>query len=168
MIGKSVKGVPERQYSELAWDNKQSAAIKLGKSSRTDREPVTRMSDIPWVLVVDEMVLNITAGAVIQHLAKFRTRMVEQGLSVPPPLGSLMAAVVMQSKSTETRTQMVNILWQAPPTVVPSAQRRRLFLNSVALAEQVDQLQIHEPRPPVNKLAEEVHCAQDNRRNEGS
>ena len=85
MIGKSVKGVPERQYSELAWDNKQSAAIKLGKSSRTDREPVTRMSDIPWVLVVDEMVLNITAGAVIQHLAKFRTRMVEQGLSVPPP-----------------------------------------------------------------------------------
>ncbi|KAL8778062.1 MAG: hypothetical protein Q9213_007581 [Squamulea squamosa] len=41
---------------------------------------------IPWEIVANEMGATITAGAVIQHLAKFRTRMVEQGLDVPPAL----------------------------------------------------------------------------------
>ncbi|KAL8914287.1 MAG: hypothetical protein Q9171_001069 [Xanthocarpia ochracea] len=41
---------------------------------------------IPWDLVAEQMGPTISPGAVIQHLAKFRTRMVEQGHSVPPPL----------------------------------------------------------------------------------
>ncbi|KAL8847526.1 MAG: hypothetical protein Q9221_007426 [Calogaya cf. arnoldii] len=46
---------------------------------------------IPMDLVASEMSstgvnTKVSAGAVIQHLAKFRVRMVQQGLSVPPPL----------------------------------------------------------------------------------
>ncbi|KAL8773867.1 MAG: hypothetical protein Q9209_001297 [Squamulea sp. 1 TL-2023] len=41
---------------------------------------------IPWEIVANEMGSTITAGAVIQHLAKFRARMVEQKLDVPPAL----------------------------------------------------------------------------------
>ncbi|KAL8801113.1 MAG: hypothetical protein Q9200_007047 [Gallowayella weberi] len=41
---------------------------------------------IPWEIVATEMGPTITAGAVIQHLAKFRQRMVAQGAEVPPAL----------------------------------------------------------------------------------
>ncbi|KAL8712738.1 MAG: hypothetical protein Q9220_002946 [cf. Caloplaca sp. 1 TL-2023] len=41
---------------------------------------------IPWEMVAEEMGTTISAGAVIQHLAKFRSRMVDQGLEVPPAL----------------------------------------------------------------------------------
>ena len=41
---------------------------------------------IPWEKVGAIMGDNISDGAVIQHLAKLRQRMVAQGLSVPPPL----------------------------------------------------------------------------------
>lgn len=41
---------------------------------------------IPWDKVGAIMGDQITDGAVIQHLAKLRQRMVAQGLSVPPPL----------------------------------------------------------------------------------
>ncbi|KAL8729255.1 MAG: hypothetical protein Q9166_004876 [cf. Caloplaca sp. 2 TL-2023] len=41
---------------------------------------------IPWEMVATEMGPTVTAGAVIQHLAKFRSRMVAHGADVPPPL----------------------------------------------------------------------------------
>ena len=41
---------------------------------------------VPWNDIGTIMGEGITGGAVIQHLAKLRTRMVTQGLSVPPPL----------------------------------------------------------------------------------
>ena len=41
---------------------------------------------IPWDKVGAIMGQHISDGAVIQHLAKLRTRMVAQGLDVPPPL----------------------------------------------------------------------------------
>lgn len=41
---------------------------------------------VPWDKVGAIMGDQITDGAVIQHLAKLRQRMVAQGLSVPPPL----------------------------------------------------------------------------------
>ena len=41
---------------------------------------------IPWDKVGLIMGAEISPGAVIQHLAKVRVRMVEDGLSVPPPL----------------------------------------------------------------------------------
>lgn len=41
---------------------------------------------VPWTEIGAIMGEGITGGAVIQHLAKLRIRMVNQGLSVPPPL----------------------------------------------------------------------------------
>lgn len=41
---------------------------------------------VPWNEIAILMGEGITGGAVIQHLAKLRTRMVTQGLPVPPPL----------------------------------------------------------------------------------
>lgn len=45
---------------------------------------------LPWDLVATEISRGLssstTDSAIIQHLAKFRIRMVQQGLSVPPPL----------------------------------------------------------------------------------
>ncbi|EFE39321.1 conserved hypothetical protein [Trichophyton verrucosum HKI 0517] len=41
---------------------------------------------IPWVEVALMMGSSITDGAIIQHLAKLRVRMVELGQDVPPPL----------------------------------------------------------------------------------
>ena len=41
---------------------------------------------IPWTEIGAIMGEGITGGAVIQHLAKLRARMIAQGLSVPPPL----------------------------------------------------------------------------------
>lgn len=41
---------------------------------------------VPWEKVGRVMGDKISDGAVIQHLAKLRSRMVKQGLSVPPPL----------------------------------------------------------------------------------
>ncbi|KAF6232258.1 hypothetical protein HO173_009641 [Letharia columbiana] len=41
---------------------------------------------VPWTGIGSIMGEGITGGAVIQHLAKLRIRMVTQGLSVPPPL----------------------------------------------------------------------------------
>ncbi|KAL8932683.1 MAG: hypothetical protein Q9211_006177 [Gyalolechia sp. 1 TL-2023] len=41
---------------------------------------------VPWGMVGAEMGDTITDSAVVQHLAKLRTRMVTEGLPVPPPL----------------------------------------------------------------------------------
>ncbi len=42
--------------------------------------------NVPWDDIGRIMGEGITGGAVIQHLAKLRARMIAQGLSVPPPL----------------------------------------------------------------------------------
>ena len=42
--------------------------------------------NVPWDDIGRIMGEGITGGAVVQHLAKLRARMVAQGLSVPPPL----------------------------------------------------------------------------------
>ncbi|KAI9814025.1 MAG: hypothetical protein M1827_003489 [Pycnora praestabilis] len=41
---------------------------------------------LPWGKIAKGVEPQITDGAVIQHLAKLRTRMVQQGIQVPPPL----------------------------------------------------------------------------------
>ncbi|KAL8740013.1 MAG: hypothetical protein Q9190_007239 [Brigantiaea leucoxantha] len=41
---------------------------------------------IPWDVVGPEIESYVTGGAVVQHLAKLRERMVVEGLPVPPPL----------------------------------------------------------------------------------
>lgn len=41
---------------------------------------------VPWEMIGREMGETITESAVVQHLAKLRTRMVNEGLPVPPPL----------------------------------------------------------------------------------
>ena len=46
----------------------------------------SQSTNLPWSDIGRRMGEHITGGATIQHLAKLRTRMVEQGLPVPPPL----------------------------------------------------------------------------------
>lgn len=41
---------------------------------------------LPWTEIGETIGDKITGGAVVQHLAKLRIRMVNQGLPVPPPL----------------------------------------------------------------------------------
>ncbi|KAK2746219.1 hypothetical protein FQN57_003341 [Myotisia sp. PD_48] len=41
---------------------------------------------IPWEDVAENMNGGISDGAIVQHLAKMRSRMADQGLDVPPPL----------------------------------------------------------------------------------
>ncbi|KAL8991834.1 MAG: hypothetical protein Q9169_007609 [Polycauliona sp. 2 TL-2023] len=51
-----------------------------------------RQIKLPWDLITKEMSTtlktdkDLTDGAIVQHLAKLRAKMVQQGLSVPPPL----------------------------------------------------------------------------------
>nr|KMM67309.1 hypothetical protein CPAG_03644 [Coccidioides posadasii RMSCC 3488] len=60
---------------------------------------------IPWGNVATLMGNNITEGAIVQHLAKLRARMEEEGIRVPPPLrrgGSGAAKKKGSSKATST------------------------------------------------------------------
>ena len=41
---------------------------------------------LPWDEVAEVMARGITAGAIIQHIAKLRIRHAENGYPVPPPL----------------------------------------------------------------------------------
>lgn len=41
---------------------------------------------LPWKEVAKVMARGITAGAIIQHIAKLRVRHAENGYPVPPPL----------------------------------------------------------------------------------
>ncbi len=61
---------------------------------------------IPWGQVGKIMGDKISDGAVIQHLAKLRQRMVNQGLSVPPPLrrgGTVMISTTHNNGSSLAR-----------------------------------------------------------------
>ncbi|KAE8420518.1 hypothetical protein BDV36DRAFT_306638 [Aspergillus pseudocaelatus] len=54
---------------------------------------------IPWSEVASTMRNNVTEGAIVQHLAKVRTRRVDAGKEVPPPLRR--GGVGSSSKSSE-------------------------------------------------------------------
>ncbi|KAI9825229.1 MAG: hypothetical protein M1832_001263 [Thelocarpon impressellum] len=41
---------------------------------------------LPWHLILPQLDPKISEGAVLQHLTKIRSRLVEQGVQVPPPL----------------------------------------------------------------------------------
>lgn len=63
---------------------------------------------IPWNDIGTLMGPKITGGAVIQHLAKMRTRMIVQNLSVPPPLrrggGGARISTTTTSSAPNTKT----------------------------------------------------------------
>ena len=63
---------------------------------------------IPWNDIGTLMGPKITGGAVIQHLAKMRTRMITQNLSVPPPLrrggGGARISTTTTSSAPKTKT----------------------------------------------------------------
>ncbi|WEW56360.1 hypothetical protein PRK78_001803 [Emydomyces testavorans] len=61
---------------------------------------------IPWGNVAALMGEKITEGAIVQHLAKLRSRLEGEGIPVPPPLrrgGSGFAKRTMSSKTTTAR-----------------------------------------------------------------
>ena len=78
---------------------------------------------VPWDDIGHEMGDKITGGAVIQHLAKLRTRMIEQGLSVPPPLrrGGGASRISTTSYSlSKVKTASNNKVTKAKPKVAKS------------------------------------------------
>ncbi|KAI4259059.1 MAG: hypothetical protein L6R42_004780 [Xanthoria sp. 1 TBL-2021] len=86
---------------------------------------------IPFELVASEMSStkssDISAGAIVQHLAKFRVRMVEQGLSVPPPLtrggnNHVAAAKASQGSKTDGSVKAGSTLRSTKPTGKKSKQ----------------------------------------------
>ena len=66
---------------------------------------------IPWNDIGTLMGPKITGGAVIQHLAKMRTRMIAQELSVPPPLrrggGGARISTTTTSSAPKTKTTSI-------------------------------------------------------------
>lgn len=75
---------------------------------------------IPWDQIGAIMGPNITGSAVIQHLAKTRSRMVAKGLSVPPPLrrggaGSRYSTAATPSSATAPANTLSN-----PTTATPN------------------------------------------------
>ncbi|EGD92656.1 hypothetical protein TESG_00229 [Trichophyton tonsurans CBS 112818] len=59
---------------------------------------------IPWIEVALMMGSSITDGAIIQHLAKLRVRMVELGQDVPPPLRRSAGSAPKSAEAEEGET----------------------------------------------------------------
>ncbi|KAL5360709.1 hypothetical protein BJX96DRAFT_150708 [Aspergillus floccosus] len=77
---------------------------------------------IPWAEVAKTMGHNVTEGAIVQHLAKLRSRRVASDKAVPPPLrrGGVGSS---STKSSETKRKRHNTLPLGPdeenPDVIP-------------------------------------------------
>ncbi|GKZ72943.1 hypothetical protein AnigIFM50267_009611 [Aspergillus niger] len=65
----------------------------------------TKSIKIPWAEVANTMGHNVTEGAIVQHLAKLRSRRVSADKAVPPPLRR--GATGMSKSSEETPTKSV-------------------------------------------------------------
>ncbi|KAM5456382.1 hypothetical protein MaudCBS49596_001405 [Microsporum audouinii] len=66
----------------VRWNDELDKKLLLAIQSACNKHGVR----VPWGEVANMMQNNITDGAIVQHLAKLRTRMVEAGMEVPPPL----------------------------------------------------------------------------------
>ncbi len=83
---------------------------------------------IPWDKVGITMGDEITGGAVVQHMAKLRARMVEQGLDVPPPLrrggGSSRISTSKTSSGTKVKATPTKIVKKSNPSATKSKLRK--------------------------------------------
>ena len=89
---------------------------------------------VPWDAVAETMGPKITGGAVVQHLAKLRNRMIEQGLSVPPPLKrgggstriSTSATTTPKAKATSKKTDVAQASAKSakPKSAKPKAAKK--------------------------------------------
>ncbi|KAF3479831.1 uncharacterized protein GIQ15_06807 [Arthroderma uncinatum] len=66
----------------VRWNDDLDRKLLLSIQSACNRLGVR----VPWTEVANLMQNGITDGAIVQHLAKLRIRMVNAGLDVPPPL----------------------------------------------------------------------------------
>ncbi|KAK2873236.1 hypothetical protein FQN49_002491 [Arthroderma sp. PD_2] len=78
--GKTLSRPPTRTI--VRWNDDLDRKLLLAIQSACNRLGVR----VPWNEVATMMKNGITEGAIVQHLAKLRTRMVNAGLEVPPPL----------------------------------------------------------------------------------
>ncbi|GAD98028.1 predicted protein [Paecilomyces variotii No. 5] len=80
----------------VRWDENLNELLLLTVQSVCNKEGVK----IPWAKVAQTMGNNVTEGAIVQHLAKLRTRRVAANKDVPPPLrrGGSGAAAVSKDK----------------------------------------------------------------------
>ncbi|KAL2041769.1 hypothetical protein N7G274_005553 [Stereocaulon virgatum] len=72
---------PEKRHL-VRWSDELDKKLLLAIQSKCNQRHIL----LPWDAIGKLMGEHISGGAVIQHLAKLRTRMVSQGLDVPPPL----------------------------------------------------------------------------------
>lgn len=70
---------------------------------------------LPWDKVGELMGDRITDGAVIQHLAKIRQRMVSQGLDVPPPLRRGGGSIISTTRSGSATVNRQSVSKKAKP-----------------------------------------------------
>lgn len=70
---------------------------------------------LPWDKVGELMGDRITDGAVIQHLAKIRQRMVSQGLDVPPPLRRGGGSIISTTRSGSATVNRKAVSKKAKP-----------------------------------------------------
>ncbi|KNG89502.1 hypothetical protein ANOM_002263 [Aspergillus nomiae NRRL 13137] len=66
----------------VRWDDNLNELLLLTVQSVCNNQSIR----IPWSEVASTMKNNVTEGAIVQHLAKLRSRRVDAGKEVPPPL----------------------------------------------------------------------------------
>lgn len=106
---------------------------------------------IPWDKVGAVMGDQITDGAVIQHLAKLRQRMVAQGLSVPPPLrrggGSLISTGYSGSSYSASKPT-------AARNAKPTGNRASLNVTQVVKEEEEEDFDVDNASDSDEEFAE--------------
>ncbi|KAL1847717.1 hypothetical protein Plec18170_008378 [Paecilomyces lecythidis] len=82
-MGSSKKALNRPKKRTLVrWDENLNELLLLTVQSVCNQQGVK----IPWTKVAETMGNNVTEGAIVQHLAKLRTRRVAADKDVPPPL----------------------------------------------------------------------------------
>ncbi|PYH96073.1 hypothetical protein BO71DRAFT_301510, partial [Aspergillus ellipticus CBS 707.79] len=110
----------------VRWDENLNELLLLTVQSVCNANSIK----IPWMNVAQTMGHNVTEGAIVQHLAKLRSRRVASNKAVPPPLrrggvgavcGSTQetrAAAVQENKRTRNKNQSnpdADESWSARP-----------------------------------------------------
>ncbi|PYH70915.1 uncharacterized protein BO88DRAFT_478912 [Aspergillus vadensis CBS 113365] len=85
----------------VRWDENLNELLLLTVQSVCN----TKSVKIPWADVASTMGHNVTEGAIVQHLAKLRSRRVSADKAVPPPLRR--GATGMSKSAEETPTKSV-------------------------------------------------------------
>lgn len=100
--------------------------LLLALQYETNRQGI----NLPWNAIGKVMGEHITGGAVIQHLSKVRSRMVDQGLDVPPPLKRGGGSKISTGYSVQKRRSTPTKNAKAQPTFTKPRKPSKLDTSS--------------------------------------